>query len=1145
MSIHRVSCMLLWSVAMVSGASAQIISGPWLQQPTPGGVVLGFETSDGSAARVDYGPTPALGLVQSGVSQTSSAGTLIHHVYLTDLEPGGRYWYRVATDSVVGEVHTLTVAPDPAAETAFNFLAFSDAQYGGYGTVLEDLVDLGMLPYMAQESGGLDIDQSTGFVIVPGDLVSTGSNHSHWTDHFFGQADDLLQHVPILPALGNHEGNAALYYEYFALPDAHGTERWYTTDYGNVRVITLDSNNSGSLQLTWLEGELAQAAQMDEIDFVIAQLHHPHESEQWTPGESWFTTAVVELMEVWSTDTGKPTVHVFGHTHGYSRGQRRDHSHLMVNAASAMGSLDYWGYYPNNDYEDFTVSRVDWGFCVFTSTAGDNPQLRLRRISRGNDYIERDNELVDEISIRRFNDPPYTPQGLSPGPGDDPVPGWDLQLESTGFQDMDGDGPLASHWQISADAQDFSNPLVEELKNKENWYRPSNGDWWYSENLVTDPAISRITMRQSVPGCSTLFWRVRHRDDGLKWSDWSEPIAFQTGSSDQGDDAPSPPDGQMGAPRDGQLQWADCLGATAWDVYVGFDADLDDDYRGTVEAPLFQAGTLDPQTTVFWRVDAHRDGEVQVGNVWTFTTSRAYPTDWTDEWRFIDAQPADGVELVSARGLSDLIPQGMVQGDDWTIEDTGIDVPHIDGQPGRFIRMNSVYGAGRGLGVELQAPGSGGDILHWTLVMDLYVAPGQSGRVPLIQGNDPNTNQAELFLNCDTGGFWSAGSGEVGAGSWSQGEWFRLAMRGDYTTLKAAIFIDGHEVVGDNAVVAPDWWWGGGTGLRTWFLTDNGPASETGPVCCSAIALVDDFMGDADIADLGGPNSAGIFLGRWDEWRFGDAAPGDDLPLANAEGESVLTPRGMTMGGDWDIIETDGTIVPHINGQGASAIRLDNVFGNHKGLELYLDHPGNGGQGCCELGQFSFVWDLYLPLDQNDQLQCLWQGNADNANDGELFLDCRDGGFYVAGAGYVGESDWPLGAWFRLVHAVNFAEGSNAIYVNGAQVVSLQNGVDWLYGDGTNLPVWLLTDNGPDFDVSVVYCANAAVIDHVLSAEEAAALGGPSALGIFTGETHCPGDLNSDGVVSVEDVLVVIASWGDPFTVEDLLLVLSVYGNEC
>lgn len=41
----------------------------------------------------------------------------------------------------------------------------------------------------------------------------------------------------------------------------------------------------------------------------------------------------------------------------------------------------------------------------------------------------------------------------------------------------------------------------------------------------------------------------------------------------------------------------------------------------------------------------------------------------------------------------------------------------------------------------------------------------------------------------------------------------------------------------------------------------------------------------------------------------------------------------------------------------------------------------------------------------------------------------------------------------------------------------------------------------------------------------------------------CPGDLSGDGVVNVQDLLAVIAGWGDPWDVKDLLEVISNWGS--
>ena len=138
-------------------------------------------------------------------------------------------------------------------------------------------------------------------------------------------------------------------------------------------MIGLDSNSGYQIdaQLIWLETVLQDACYNDNIDFVFAQLHHPHKSELWTPGETNYTGDVIERMENFSDECGKPSIHFFGHTHGYSRGQSQDHEHLWVNVATAGGAIDYWGVWPQADYDEFTVTQDEWGFVLVEVQAGD------------------------------------------------------------------------------------------------------------------------------------------------------------------------------------------------------------------------------------------------------------------------------------------------------------------------------------------------------------------------------------------------------------------------------------------------------------------------------------------------------------------------------------------------------------------------------------------------------------------------------------------------------------------------------------------------------------------------------------------------------------------------------------------------------
>ena len=90
--------------------------------------------------------------------------------------------------------------------------------------------------------------------------------------------------------------------------------------------------------------------------------------------------AIVEKLEKFSTDSGKPSIHFFGHTHGYSRGQSKDHKHLWVNVASAGGAIDNWGEFEGRDYDEFTVTQDEYGFVmVEVDGSQEDPKFTIKR----------------------------------------------------------------------------------------------------------------------------------------------------------------------------------------------------------------------------------------------------------------------------------------------------------------------------------------------------------------------------------------------------------------------------------------------------------------------------------------------------------------------------------------------------------------------------------------------------------------------------------------------------------------------------------------------------------------------------------------------------------------------------------------------
>ncbi|MBI2926163.1 MAG: metallophosphoesterase [Verrucomicrobia bacterium] len=75
------------------------------------------------------------------------------------------------------------------------------------------------------------------FILHTGDLVNDGRRYTEWGREFFGPLADVIDEIPILPAVGNHEQDGLNYLHYLHLP---GKERWYAYDVGPVHVLSLD-----------------------------------------------------------------------------------------------------------------------------------------------------------------------------------------------------------------------------------------------------------------------------------------------------------------------------------------------------------------------------------------------------------------------------------------------------------------------------------------------------------------------------------------------------------------------------------------------------------------------------------------------------------------------------------------------------------------------------------------------------------------------------------------------------------------------------------------------------------------------------------------------------------------------------------------
>ena len=324
---------------------------------------------------------PAQGDVREVKSEASSG---VHTVRIEGLEPGQPYYYEVVATSMDGErLKTDTMSFQTAVERgkAFTFVMIGDTQSN---------------PDVVKRVSDIAWSHRPNFVCIAGDLVSAGTNKSHWTQHFFPNMRPLISRVPLFPVLGNHEQNARHYYEYMDLPDP---EYYYSFSYGDADYFVLDSEKPmgpGSEQYVWLEDELSRSE--SRWKFIV---HHrpPYSSEENDHGNSWIgPTALgdlnprqmVPLYEKYGVDI------VFnGHIHAYERtfpirdGEAVEHNGIIyMTIGGGGGGLE--DFAPFNPW--FGSKKASTHHLCYIEIVGGH--LRLQS-------IDDQGRLFDTIEIRK------------------------------------------------------------------------------------------------------------------------------------------------------------------------------------------------------------------------------------------------------------------------------------------------------------------------------------------------------------------------------------------------------------------------------------------------------------------------------------------------------------------------------------------------------------------------------------------------------------------------------------------------------------------------------------------------------------------------------------------------------------------------
>ena len=216
---------------------------------------------------------------------------------LEDLPIGPYIAYRVVSDVGTTSPHVFRVGAD---SNTFRFASFGDTRTG-------HVVHRAVVERVAAE----DVD----FLLHTGDMVTRGGIRGQWT-RFFRIERPLLDDTPIVPAIGNHDQGARNYYRHYFLHERWaGDRRYYTHDWGHLRLVAIDGGiecRDGCAQYEFARQALREGARNGML--MVMFLHWPPYSSGEHGSQTYVQKPITDLARRYGVE-----LVLSGHDHNYER----------------------------------------------------------------------------------------------------------------------------------------------------------------------------------------------------------------------------------------------------------------------------------------------------------------------------------------------------------------------------------------------------------------------------------------------------------------------------------------------------------------------------------------------------------------------------------------------------------------------------------------------------------------------------------------------------------------------------------------------------------------------------------------------------------------------------------------------------------
>lgn len=305
----------------------EIIRGPYVQNNTTSSAVIYWRTNVPTISQIKY----AEKFGKRGKIITDNALTTEHEITITNLKTNSKYFYQITgskKDKFIDQRQYFKTNPAIGSTQPIRIWALGD--FGNSSKNQYNVKDA-IINFTKEKPVDVWIWQ--------GDNAYSNGKDDEFQKHVFRvYQDDFFKNTTTYPSPGNHDyaglhdSSLPPYFKIFNLPAngeaggvPSGTESYYSVDFGNVHLISLNSEekaadgtylyDSTGTQATWLKKDLAA----NKLPWVVVYWHKPSYSKGSHDSDTeLFMYKIREginpIIEKYNVD-----LVIAGHSHVYER----------------------------------------------------------------------------------------------------------------------------------------------------------------------------------------------------------------------------------------------------------------------------------------------------------------------------------------------------------------------------------------------------------------------------------------------------------------------------------------------------------------------------------------------------------------------------------------------------------------------------------------------------------------------------------------------------------------------------------------------------------------------------------------------------------------------------------------------------------